>query len=223
MLSYTFFRSDDDELEEEEGGGGGVGGGGGEGKATGVRTHGTGAVPPGSRDTPRWVRRLPRVVIKSAICDGVNRANHFKSPAPRRARSPRIPDDGEGKKKEANPNMPRKKRADELAAAEAKEAEEEARLREASSDVPMADLVASFADELRCQLCSEIFETQYCVRPQLLPRVCRGEAARERGVQERVPAREVHAAVLREGPRAQPHDREHGDAQGRRRALRRGI
>jgi len=65
---------------------------------------------------------------------------------------------GKRKKKEANLNMPRKKRADELAAAEAREAEEEARLREASSDVPMADLVASFADELRCQLCSEIFE-----------------------------------------------------------------
>ena len=45
-LSYTFFRSDDfDELEEEEKGGLAGQNEGGEG--TGVRTHGTGAVPPG--------------------------------------------------------------------------------------------------------------------------------------------------------------------------------
>ena len=45
-LSYTFFRSDDfDELEEEEKGG--LAGQNEGGEATGVRTHGTGAVPPG--------------------------------------------------------------------------------------------------------------------------------------------------------------------------------
>ena len=48
-LSYTFFRSDDfDELEEEEEEEERRGRGRGRGeKATGVRTHGTGAVPPG--------------------------------------------------------------------------------------------------------------------------------------------------------------------------------
>ena len=90
---------------------------------------------------------------------------------------------GKRKKKEANLNMPRKKRADELAAAEAKEAEEEARLREASSDVPMADLVASFADELRCQLCSEIFEDP-CTLPcgHNFCRACAEERLHGKGV-----------------------------------------
>jgi len=90
---------------------------------------------------------------------------------------------GKRKKKEANLNMPRKKRADELAAAEAKEAEEEARLREASSDVPLADLVASFADELRCQLCSEIFEDP-CTLPcgHNFCRACAEERLHGKGV-----------------------------------------
>ena len=90
---------------------------------------------------------------------------------------------GKRKKKEANLNMPRKKRADELAAAEAREAEEEARLREASSDVPMADLVASFADELRCQLCSEIFEDP-CTLPcgHNFCRACAEERLHGKGV-----------------------------------------
>ena len=90
---------------------------------------------------------------------------------------------GKRKKTEANLNMPRKKRADELAAAEAKEAEEEARLREASSDVPLADLVASFADELRCQLCSEIFEDP-CTLPcgHNFCRACAEERLHGKGV-----------------------------------------
>ena len=90
---------------------------------------------------------------------------------------------GKRKKKEANLNMPRRKRADELAAAAAKEAQEEARLGEVSADVPMADLVASFADELRCGLCAEIF-TDPCTLPcgHNFCRACAEERLHGKGV-----------------------------------------
>ena len=90
---------------------------------------------------------------------------------------------GKRKKKEANLNMPRRKRADELAAAAAKEAQEEARLGEVSADVPMADLVASFADELRCGLCREIF-TDPCTLPcgHNFCRACAEERLHGKGV-----------------------------------------
>ena len=120
-LSYTFFRSDDfDELEEEEeeeearAAGAEAGGR----KATGVRTHGTGAVPPGIKDTPRWLRESwsQHSIYRDV---SVNRVNHFKKSRFSSRSAPHgSPTMGKRKKKEANLNMPRKKRADELAAAE---------------------------------------------------------------------------------------------------------